>query len=99
LKPSLEREAAERLLSAYRGFYLSKREGLTIVKADVNGKTVIVWLRKSPVTPKALDLFWRTVEGHRYDELVLCKLVPTADMPTFEELKKFRIVSSVEEIR
>ncbi len=95
---SLEREAAERLLSKYRGYYISKREGMTVVKVDVGGKTVVVWLRNSPVTEKALKLFKRVVRGHEFDELVLCKLQPVADLPRYEKLKEFRIVNTVDEI-
>jgi len=95
---SIEKEAAEKLLSAFSGYYVSRREGLTVVKIAVNGKTVIVWLRKSPVTPKSLALFWKIAEKHGYDEVVLYKLTPVADYPRFEELKKLRIIKSIDEL-
>jgi len=95
---SLEGVVAEQVLTRFKGGYISRRDGLHIVKVEVNGKTVVVWVRRSPITREALSLFWRYVGRHEYDELVLLKLTTAADTVKFEELKKFRIIKSVEEL-
>jgi len=60
---------------------------------------MIVWVRKSPVTREALNLFWRYIAKHEYDELVLYKLTSTADTVRFEDLKKFRVIRDIEELQ
>jgi len=98
LGSSLEGEVAEQILTRFKGGYVSRRDGHHILKIEVGGRTVVVWIRKTPITRKALDLFWRYVGKHEYDELVLLKLTTAADTVKFEELKKFKVIKSIEEL-
>lgn len=95
---SLEGEVAEQILMRFKGGYVSRRDGLHIVKVEIGGRTVVVWIRKTPITRKALNLFWKYVGKHEYDELVILKLTTAADAVKFEELKKFKVIKSIEEL-
>ena len=97
---SLEERAAEELLRCFRGFFASRRDGLVLVKLNVGGRTVLVWIRGSPITDRALRLYDRVAAKHSYDEAWLLKLGRGADYVTFSDLEKrfTRIIQSLEEI-
>lgn len=83
-----ERVARE-ILAKYPGEFVSRRRGLVTVKIDDNGQTVIVWVRNEPITPRALEMFRKMIEGHQYDKLILVKLYEKADLVKFNDLKIF----------
>jgi len=84
---SRDLEVASELLRRFRGFTVSRRDGLVVVKLDVCGETWLVWVRGSPVTQSALDLFERVARRHRYDRAVLLKTRDVADYVTYGELR------------
>jgi len=98
---SLEERVAEELLERSRGFFASRRDGLVLVKLDAGGRTVLVWIRGSPITDRALRLYDRVASKHRYDEAWLLKLRRAADYVSFRELEErfSRIAHSLEELR
>ena len=88
---------ANLFLEKYKnGFLVSERDGFVIVKAEIEGKTVMLWFRQSPITETALKLFKRIVGKHKYDELWLVRLYNHADYVKFEDLKIFdKVVSRI----
>ncbi len=85
---SLEERIAEELLKRFRGFFASRRDGLVLVKLDVGGRTVMVWVRGSPITERALRLYDKVVSRHHFDEAVLLKLRREADYVSYADLEK-----------
>ncbi|ADB57905.1 hypothetical protein [Archaeoglobus profundus] len=86
------------ILKRYEGGFVSRRDGAIAVKILKEDKTLLVWIRQSPITQDALKLFKKIAEKHEYDELVLLKLYSEADYVKFSELSQFRIVKSVDEL-
>jgi len=96
---SLEEQIAEKLLERFVGFFVSRRDGLVLVKIKVKDKTVLVWIRASPITEKALRLYNRVASKHHFDEAWLFKLKREADYVSFKELEErfTRTILSLEE--
>jgi len=96
---SLEEQIAEKLLERFVGFFVSRRDGLVLVKVKVEGKTVLIWVRASPITEKALCLYDRVASKHHFDEAWLFKLKREADYVSFKELEErfTRTILSLEE--
>lgn len=80
---------AKELLKKYQGAFISKRDGLVIIKIRTDGKTEIIWIRQRPITDKALNLFKKIISKHKYDKLTLLKLYEGADYVKFDELDIF----------
>ena len=80
------------ILSKYQGGFVSKRDGLVTVKINDNGQTVIIWIRQTPITDKALNAFKKLIAKHKYDKLVLLKLYDSADLVSFSDLAIFNEV-------
>jgi len=97
---SLEERMAEELLESFGGFFASRRDGLVLVKLNVGGRTVMVWVRGSPITEKALRLYDKMVSKHDFDEAMLFKLRREADYVSFGELEKRfgRVVFSLKDL-
>jgi len=68
------------------------RDGFVIVKLEKDSETWLIWIRTSPITDRALRLFKRITERHKYDRLVLLKEDARADYVTFKELEDAKIV-------
>ena len=87
-------EYAEELIRRLGGEFVSRRDGHVIIKVREGDATVIIWVRQSPITEKALNLFKRMISKHSYDKLVLVKLydradyVKHADLNIFSEIKR-----------
>lgn len=96
---SLEERVAKELLNRFEGFFASRRDGLVLVKLDMGDKTVLVWVRGSPVTERALRLYDKVASRHCYDEAWLFKLKKEADYVSFKELEErfARIIHSFED--
>ena len=86
---SLAMKKALEILSKYQGGFVSKRDGLVAVKINDNGQTVIIWIRQTPITDKALNAFKKLIAKHKYDKLVLLKLYDAADLVSFSDLAIF----------
>ena len=97
---SLVRRVAEELVDRFGGFYASKREGMLLLKLNVGGRTVMVWVRDSPITENALRLYDRVVSKHRFDEAWLLKVRNVADYVSFRDLQErfSRILRSINEL-
>jgi len=86
---SFEEKIAEELLKKHKGEFISRRDGHVIVKLRENSKTAIMWIRQSPLTEEALELFRRIVKKYNYDRLILMKLYGIADYVGYNELEIF----------
>jgi len=71
---SLEERVAREILKHFEGFFASKRDGLVLLKLNREGKTILVWVKGSPITEKALRLYDKVVSKHEYDKAILFKL-------------------------
>jgi len=98
---SLEERMAEKLLERFEGFFASRRDGLVLVKLNVEGRTVMVWVRGSPITERALRLYDKVVSRHQFDEAWLFKLRREADYVSYKELERrfTRIIHTLEDFR
>jgi len=85
---SLEERVAGELLERFEGFFASRRDGLVLVKLNMEGRTVLVWVRGSPITEKALRLYDKVASRHQFDEAWLFKLKKEADYVSFGDLEK-----------
>jgi len=97
----LEERIARKLLEVFSGFFASRRDGLVLVKLNVNDRTVLVWVRSSPITENALQLYDKFASKHRFDEAWLLKVRDVADYVSFRDLRErfARILRSMDELK
>ncbi|GEM_PF-1895703 len=97
---SEEEVVANRLIEVIGGSFISRRDGMVLIKVPCKGKTVIIWIRKSPITSSALKLFDKMIMKHDYDELILLKIMRIADYVKFSELNRrfSKIFYSIDEM-
>ncbi|MEX0569064.1 MAG: hypothetical protein Q6363_007910 [Candidatus Njordarchaeota archaeon] len=87
-------DTAKRLIEKYAGEWISKRDGFVMIKITNNNKEIIVWIRQTPITHKAMILAEKIVSKYHSDEKILLKLYEYADyVPKKELQKKFRIIT------
>lgn len=81
--------------TGYKTLQLSERDGFTIFTVE-NTKRIIVWVRSSPITRKALVLFNKIIANYEYDDIIVFR---TNKKPDYMKTpKEYRIVYSVEEL-
>ncbi len=85
---SEEEIIANKLIEVIGGNFISKRDGMILIKIPCKDRTSIIWIRKSPITNSALKLFDKIVMKHEYDDLILFKITKIADYIKFGELNK-----------
>ena len=84
---SLDLYYAEDFVRRYGGFWVSRRDGLVIVKVRIGDRTALVWFRSSPITEKALKLFVKVSSKHRFDIAYVVRPEPIADYVGFDEIE------------
>jgi len=106
LVPSLEDRSVREVMymirekleeRGYRTYDISYRDGFTIFMVEAGDKRVIVWVRKSPLTSKALELFKKIVGKYEYDKVMILRTEKTADLIKLPEELKPHIVTKADE--
>ena len=52
----MEREIARKIIEKYNGEWVSKRDGFVMVRIVREKEEIIIWVRQTPITEKALEL-------------------------------------------
>ena len=93
-----DEEIALQLLNKYKGGFISRRDGLVMVKALINDKEVVVWIRTARITRKSWELFKKILSRVEYDDVVIYRTREEAEEISLKELEGYKIVHSLEEI-
>ena len=84
---------AEELIDKYNGEWVSKRDGFVMVKISKDGEEMIVWIRQTPITSRALKLAKKIAGRYSVDKKILLKLYDYADYVSTKEIEeRFEIV-------
>jgi len=95
---SRDEEIAVQLLQKYKGGFISRRDGLVIVKVLINDKEVLVWIRTARITRKSWELFKKILSRVEYDDVVIYRTREEAEEISLKELEGYKVVHSLEEI-
>lgn len=79
---SVELAVAEELSKKYGGVVVRKKDGFVLLYkkiCDDDCKKVLIWIRKSPITEKAVDYMKRVLSRVAHDEVWLLKLYVEPD--------------------
>jgi len=93
-----DEEIALQLLNKYKGGFISRRDGLVIVKVLINDKEVVVWIRTARITRKSWELFKKILSRVEYDDVVIYRTREEAEEISLKELEGYKVAHSLEEI-
>jgi len=71
---SMELARAEEYVSRHGGVILRRRDGFVLVFKEENGKKILIWFRKTPITRKSVKFLEQTLKRIAHDEVWLLKL-------------------------
>ncbi len=84
----MEREIARKIIEKYNGEWVSKRDGFVMVRIVREGEEIIIWVRQTPITERALELAKKMCGKYSHDKKILLKLHRYADHVSRKEIEK-----------
>jgi len=90
---------AQDFIERHGGAWVSKRDGLVVVRVRAGAETWLLWFRSTPITERALRLFDRVRRRYRHDRALVVRAGEVADYVAFRDIEDLGIeLATLEEV-